>query len=164
MMMDALKLQYEAEIEKAKANIQVYLSNPVGIGEHPDLVSAINSQIEVIANAEDRLAVILKYYGASLKEKIKDDDGGPIFGKRYESPNKKRPTKRHRESCERKMAITGRKKIGIIAKKRTGTLGSQPKSRIICIGNPIFFYIFFSLCKRKPMLTGSKKMIFTILT
>ena len=51
MMMDALKLQYEAEIEKAKANIQVYLSNPVGIGEHPDLVSAINSQIEVIANA-----------------------------------------------------------------------------------------------------------------
>ena len=91
-MMDALRLQYEAEIEKAKANIQVYLSNPVGIGEHPDLVSAINSQIEVIANAEDRLAVILKYYGASLKEKIKEDDGGPLFGKRYESPNKKRPS------------------------------------------------------------------------
>ena len=71
MMMDALKLQYEAEIEKAKANIQVYLSNPVGIGEHPDLVSAINSQIEVIANAEDRLAVILKYYGTSLRNKNK---------------------------------------------------------------------------------------------
>ena len=70
-MMDALKLQYEAEIEKAKANIQVYLSNPVGIGEHPDLVSAINSQIEVIANAEDRLAVILKYYGTSLRNKNK---------------------------------------------------------------------------------------------
>ena len=69
--MDALKLQYEAEIEKAKANIQVYLSNPVGIGEHPDLVSAINSQIEVIANAEDRLAVILKYYGTSLRNKNK---------------------------------------------------------------------------------------------
>ena len=38
MFLKALKLQYESEIEKAKSNIQVYLTNPVGIGEHPDLV------------------------------------------------------------------------------------------------------------------------------
>ena len=39
MFIKALKLQYEAEIEKAKDNIKVYLSNPVGIGEHPDLAA-----------------------------------------------------------------------------------------------------------------------------
>ena len=30
--MKSLKLQYESEIAKAKANIEVYLSNPAGIG------------------------------------------------------------------------------------------------------------------------------------
>ena len=70
-MMDALRLHYKAQIEKAKANIQVYLSSPVGIGEHPDLVSAIDSQIEIIANAEDRLSVLKKHYGVLLKNRKK---------------------------------------------------------------------------------------------
>ena len=55
--------EYEAEIEKAKDNIKVYLSNPVGIGEHPDLAGAIDSQMEVLAHAEDKLEVLLKYFG-----------------------------------------------------------------------------------------------------
>ena len=62
MFMKALKLQYESEIEKAKDNIQVYLTNPVGIGEHPDLAAAIDSQMEVIAHAEDKLGVLKKYF------------------------------------------------------------------------------------------------------
>ena len=54
----ALTMQYRADIEKAKANINVYLSNPTGIGEHPDLVGAVDSQVEIIAHAEDKLKVI----------------------------------------------------------------------------------------------------------
>ena len=61
-MLNALLLQYKSEIAKAKANIRVYLKNPAGIGEHPDLVSAVDSQIEIIANAEDKISVINKYY------------------------------------------------------------------------------------------------------
>ena len=61
-MLEALLLQYQADIAKAKANIQVYLDNPAGIGEHPDLVSAVDSQVEIIANAEDKVNVINKYY------------------------------------------------------------------------------------------------------
>ena len=41
MFMKSLKLQYESEIAKAKDNIEVYLSNPAGIGEHPDLAALI---------------------------------------------------------------------------------------------------------------------------
>ena len=69
MFMRALKLQYESEIEKAKDNIKVYLNNPVGIGEHPDLVSAIDSQMEIIAGAEDKLAALKKYYHSHLRER-----------------------------------------------------------------------------------------------
>tara|TARA_B100001778_G_scaffold218841_1_gene181374 strand:- start:260 stop:460 length:201 start_codon:yes stop_codon:yes gene_type:complete len=63
MFMRALKLQYESEIEKAKDNIKVYLNNPVGIGEHPDLAAAIDSQMDVIAHAEDKLGVLIKHFG-----------------------------------------------------------------------------------------------------
>ena len=66
MFMKSLKLQYESEIAKAKANIEVYLSNPAGIGEHPDLAAAIDSQIDVIAQAEDKLGVIMKLFGHKI--------------------------------------------------------------------------------------------------
>ena len=69
-MLDALMLQYQAEIAKAKSNIKVYMENPVGIGEHPDLAAAVDSQIELIANAEDKMSVLQKYY----------DIGIPLYG------------------------------------------------------------------------------------
>ena len=66
MFMKSLKLQYESEIAKAKDNIEVYLSNPAGIGEHPDLAAAIDSQVEVIAHAEDKIGVIMKHFGNKI--------------------------------------------------------------------------------------------------
>ena len=66
MFMKSLKLQYESEIAKAKDNIEVYLSNPAGIGEHPDLAAAIDTQVEVIAHAEDKLGVIMKHFGHKI--------------------------------------------------------------------------------------------------
>ena len=58
----ALMMQYQADIEKSKANIKVYLENPAGIGEHADIVSAVDSQVEIIAHAEDKLMVIDKHF------------------------------------------------------------------------------------------------------
>ena len=58
----ALMMQYQADIEKAKANKNVYLENPAGIGEHADIVSAVDSQVEIIAHAEDKLMVIEKHF------------------------------------------------------------------------------------------------------
>jgi len=63
-MIDALRKMYEAEIAHAKANVEVYLNNPVGIGEHPDLVLAVDEQIDKMAHAEDKLEVLNKHYGS----------------------------------------------------------------------------------------------------
>ena len=38
------------------------MENPVGIGEHPDLAAAVDSQIELIAHAEDKINVLTRYY------------------------------------------------------------------------------------------------------
>ena len=61
-MIDALKKMYEANIAHAQANIQVYLQNPAGIGEHPDLVGAVDDQIDKMSHAEDKLEILKKYY------------------------------------------------------------------------------------------------------
>ena len=35
----------------------------MGIGEHPELVQAIETQVEIIAHAEDKLNTIHKHFG-----------------------------------------------------------------------------------------------------
>ena len=57
-LINALRLKLEGEVAVARANIEVYMTSSVGIGEHPDLVSAIESQFDVIANARDKLDAI----------------------------------------------------------------------------------------------------------
>ena len=52
---EALILKYTGEIAAAEINVRVYLSNPVGIGEHADIVGAIDEQIEIAANAQEKL-------------------------------------------------------------------------------------------------------------
>ena len=61
-MLEALKALAIGNIKKSKMNIEVYLSNPVGIGEHPDVLGAIQDQIDLIAKEEERLEVIEKYF------------------------------------------------------------------------------------------------------
>ena len=61
-MLEALKALAIGNIKKAKMNIEIYLKNPVGIGEHPDILAAIQEQIDLIAKEEERLEVIKKYF------------------------------------------------------------------------------------------------------
>ena len=59
---DALRNAALGEIAKAEVNVEVYLHNPVGIGEHPDVLAAIQDQLDVIAESEERLQVLDKYF------------------------------------------------------------------------------------------------------
>ena len=61
-MLEALKKRYEAQVAEGIAIVNVYLKHPVGIGEHPDLAAAVDSQIELIAHAEDKINVLTRYY------------------------------------------------------------------------------------------------------
>ena len=58
----ALRAEAEGSIQKARVNVEVYLHNPVGIGEHPDILSAIQDQLDVIAENEERIQVLDKYF------------------------------------------------------------------------------------------------------
>ena len=59
---EALLAEAQGEIKKASANVEIYLHNPVGIGEHPDILAAIQDQLDIIAKAEERIDVINKHF------------------------------------------------------------------------------------------------------
>ena len=57
----ALISHAQGDIEKHKANIEVYLTNPAGIGEHSDIMEAIEHELDQIAKYMDQIEVIQKY-------------------------------------------------------------------------------------------------------
>ena len=61
-ILKALQIDAEGNIEKARLNIEIYLKNPVGIGEHPDVLAAIQDQLDIIAHEQERIDILLKYF------------------------------------------------------------------------------------------------------
>ena len=54
-LIKALLAHAQGEIEIHKANVEVYLANPAGIGEHPDVTQAMQEEIDKIARWEDQI-------------------------------------------------------------------------------------------------------------
>ena len=61
-MIEALKSHAQGHIDKHKMNVEVYLNNSVGIGEHPDVLEAIEKELAVIAQYMDELEVLNRYF------------------------------------------------------------------------------------------------------
>ena len=67
IILNALKNYYIGEISKHKANIEVFLENPVGVGEHPDVVETLSKEVMAVAEFEDALQVLDKHFPALPK-------------------------------------------------------------------------------------------------
>ena len=61
-MIKALLAHAQGDIEKHKANVEIYLNNPVGIGEHSNVMEAIEEELNMIAKYQDQIDVIQKYF------------------------------------------------------------------------------------------------------
>ena len=55
---NALKAKYTGDLAEAEANIRIYLRNSVGIGEHSDIMGAVNEQVEKAVTAQEKLDYI----------------------------------------------------------------------------------------------------------
>ena len=60
----ALLAHAQGDIAKHRANVEVYLTNPVGIGEHSNVMEAIEQELNMIAKYQDQVDVIQKYFKA----------------------------------------------------------------------------------------------------
>ena len=61
-MIKALLAHAQGDIEKHKANVEIYLSNPAGIGEHSDVMDSVENELNMIAKYQDQIDVIQKYF------------------------------------------------------------------------------------------------------
>ena len=57
-LMRALEAKLKGDIEVSKANIAVYNERPAGVGEHPEIVQALEVEITKLADAEDKLKTV----------------------------------------------------------------------------------------------------------
>tara|TARA_E500000331_G_C16741773_1_gene491291 strand:- start:202 stop:423 length:222 start_codon:yes stop_codon:yes gene_type:complete len=59
---ETLILKYQGEVASAKTNITIYMKNSVGIGEHSDLIGAIDEQLEKLTTAEEKLKAVQEHF------------------------------------------------------------------------------------------------------
>ena len=58
----ALMQDCHANIQKAECNVYVLLENPVGVGDHPNIMETIQEQLDIISKHKDRLNVLETFH------------------------------------------------------------------------------------------------------
>ena len=60
MIYDALVKHAEGQIAKHKTNVEVYMTNAVGVGEHTDILESIGKEINHIGKYVEQIEVLEK--------------------------------------------------------------------------------------------------------
>ena len=70
-ILKASRLHFQAHIEKHRVNAENLMNNTVGVAEHPDILDTIEKEIGIMAEYDDKLEILDKYFfGKTGKEVI----------------------------------------------------------------------------------------------
>ena len=61
MIISALKTKLLGEMNSHIANIEVMMTNPVGVGDHPTIIDTIEKELGALEESNGRLNVLVKY-------------------------------------------------------------------------------------------------------
>ena len=61
-LLDKMVIYLQGKIAYHEANLEVYFNNPAGIGEHPDVFEAMESEIMEMAKYQDVIDMIDQYF------------------------------------------------------------------------------------------------------
>ena len=64
------KQHFEAHVAKHRINIEVLLENNVGVAEHPDVMETIEKELAIIAEYDDKLSVLEKYFSGEKGKEV----------------------------------------------------------------------------------------------
>ena len=65
LLVKALNDHYTAKISEAIATLNVYLNNSVGIGEHSDILEELKKYVDILDDADGKLAILNKYINSA---------------------------------------------------------------------------------------------------
>ena len=69
ILYNALIKEYEAEIADANAKVTIMLTDPRIIPEHIDITGEVDKLLQIMAEAEDKLSIMRKYYVKNKADK-----------------------------------------------------------------------------------------------
>jgi hypothetical protein len=61
-IVDALMRDAESKINLARMNAWILLNNPVGVGDHPNVIETIQGQLDIMSQNKDRLNILMEYF------------------------------------------------------------------------------------------------------
>ena len=67
-LLQASKLHFKAHVEKHRVNVETLLEKGVGVAEHPDIMDTIEKELEIMAEYDDKLGVLDKYFSKDIGE------------------------------------------------------------------------------------------------
>ena len=70
LILNALKTKLVGQMNGHIANIEVMVTNPVGVGDHPTIVDTIDKELGALEHANGKLNVLVKY----LERRIENDE------------------------------------------------------------------------------------------
>ena len=62
----------QGHIDRHVANLENLLDNHIALAEHPDIVETIEKELDVLADYEDKLNVLIKYFKGRSKELLNE--------------------------------------------------------------------------------------------
>jgi hypothetical protein len=62
MLIQAVRAHASGHVQKHKANVEVFLANAVGVGEHPDVLDSIEKELDEMARYNDQIEMIDKFF------------------------------------------------------------------------------------------------------
>ena len=65
IIVQALRDYYHGEIAKTKANVEIFLANNAGVGDHPDVMETIDKMIGEVAEYDDKLMALDNHFNSS---------------------------------------------------------------------------------------------------
>lgn len=63
-IIESLIAHAEGHIKKHKANIDIFLENPAGVAEHPDVLETIEKELKIIAEYDDQINMLKKHFSS----------------------------------------------------------------------------------------------------
>ena len=72
MILQAIKTKLLGEMNGHIANIEVMMTNPVGVGDHPTIIDTIEKELGALEESNGRLNVLIKYLERKQNEAIEE--------------------------------------------------------------------------------------------
>ena len=73
LIINALKSKLVGQMNSHIANIEVMVTNPVGVGDHPTIVDTVEKELGALEHANGKLNVLVKYLERRTEDVAKEE-------------------------------------------------------------------------------------------